>query len=319
MGVFGDPVGALKSERHSYFMGYPFMLSCLKINLMIGLTTLLQSSASALEAELYFGPPRATQGGVSIRSPQVPEQEAAPGDDDSSRVPPIASKSFIAPFIAQDEFDWPGDSISSLQASDIKKNYLEGVVKIRGSNWAGTGTFVSPDGHVLTNEHVIAPYKSDTSRGLKFILASGEVVEKFEVIVCDGPKERDLCLLKIDYRPNVWFKLRLGRPDRAEQLFAFGNPKKGDWDLKAGKFIALSETPSQHHKRWLISVPLLHGYSGGPVFTADGKLVCLSTEVGLPVHQVTSSGIVMRGAPSFYCVGSDLIAEVLGDRRVASR
>ena len=94
---------------------------------------------------------------------------------------------------------------------------------------SGSGFFVSPDGYILTNNHVI-----DKAESLTVILED-ETSHKAKVIGTDP--RTDLALLKIDIKKAPYVKF--GNSDRlaiGDWVVAIGNPLGLDFTVTAGIF-----------------------------------------------------------------------------------
>jgi S1-C subfamily serine protease len=130
----------------------------------------------------------------------------------------------------------------------------------------GSAFFVSADGHLITNEHVIEIADR--------VVVAFKGKEYLAQIVAADP-ETDLALLKIEYRPARWatFRdtVRLG-----EDVCAFGFPLSSVL-TKTGNFTRGSVTGVagmfDEATQFQIQAPIQGGNSGGPVADADGNVV----------------------------------------------
>jgi len=132
---------------------------------------------------------------------------------------------------------------------------------------SGTGFFVSRDGHVLTNAHVVDRCSSINVKAENGDLVSGRVLAK--------DTTNDLALLRTALRPSKVAGVRLGIR-LGEGVAAFGFPlttllsSSGNFTL--GNVTALSGLKDD--SRYLqVSAPVQPGNSGGPLFDQNGNVV----------------------------------------------
>ena len=129
----------------------------------------------------------------------------------------------------------------------------------------GSGFFVSPAGHVLTNEHVVAKCREVRVAGAKS--ARGIVVDK----------KIDLALLKLSPGGRSAVRFRDGRGVRTgDDIIVAGYPLHGlvSSELNVTKGIVSSLTGPRDDRRIMqITAPVQPGNSGGPVLDASGHVV----------------------------------------------
>ncbi len=141
----------------------------------------------------------------------------------------------------------------------------------------GSGFFISSDGYIVTNDHVVQDSKSVT-----VTMDNGKVLDA-KVIGTD-PKT-DLALLKVD-EPG----------DYPYVAFAKEPPKIGDWVVAIGNPYGLGGTVTAGiisakgrdigdgpYDRFLqIDAPINKGNSGGPAFNEEGQVVGVNTAIYSP-------------------------------------
>jgi S1-C subfamily serine protease len=138
----------------------------------------------------------------------------------------------------------------------------------------GTGFFISRQGHVLTNAHVVDGCKSIT------VQQPGGMAATASAVAAD--KQNDLALLQTGATPPAIATLRGGRPIRpGEAVVAYGFPLTGVMSsggvLTTGAVNALSGTGDD--TRFLqISAPIQPGNSGGPLLDMTGAIVGVTTK-----------------------------------------
>jgi S1-C subfamily serine protease len=134
----------------------------------------------------------------------------------------------------------------------------------------GTGFFVSPKGHLLTNHHVVENCNAIT------VALAGSVSKSARVIGRDP--RNDLALLtttglKTGAMPNLRANVRLG-----ENVFVYGFPLSGllatSGNFTAGSVTAIAGV-GDDTTRIQMSAPVQPGNSGGPVFDESGNVVAI--------------------------------------------
>jgi serine protease Do len=138
----------------------------------------------------------------------------------------------------------------------------------------GSGFVISPDGYILTNNHVV-----DMARDIKVALSDGRVLDAKLV---GKSREIDIALIKVDAKdlPSV----TLGNSDALEV---------GDWVLAIGNPFGLSQTVTAgivSAKGRVIGVgpyddliqtdaAINPGNSGGPLFNTKGEVIGINTVI----------------------------------------
>jgi S1-C subfamily serine protease len=139
---------------------------------------------------------------------------------------------------------------------------------------SGTGFFISRQGHVITNAHVVNGCKSIT------VQQPGGTQAAASTVSLD--KQNDLALLQTGSAPPAIAALRGARPIRpGEAVVAYGFPLTGLMSsggvLTTGTVNALSGTGDD--TRYLqISAPIQPGNSGGPLLDMSGAIVGVTTK-----------------------------------------
>jgi serine protease Do len=148
----------------------------------------------------------------------------------------------------------------------------------------GSGFIISPDGYVVTNNHVIAPG------------AKGATVESIKVIMIDRKEytakligrdpASDLALLKID-ATNLPF-VKFGDTPTArvgDWVLAIGNPFGLGSTVTAGIVSALHRATGQagSYDRFIqTDASINQGNSGGPMFDLNGNVIGINSQIISP-------------------------------------
>ena len=161
----------------------------------------------------------------------------------------------------------------------------------------GSGFFISSDGYIVTNNHVVEHAKDVT-----VTTADGKTVPAS--VVGTDPKT-DLALLKVkegsDY-PYVSFASQ--EPRVGDWVIAVGNPFGLGGTVTAGIVSARGRDigAGPYDDFLQIDAPVNHGNSGGPTFNAQGEVVGVNTAIFSP-----SGGSVGIG----FAVASDVAKGVV--------
>jgi S1-C subfamily serine protease len=140
----------------------------------------------------------------------------------------------------------------------------------------GSGFFVSPDGLLLTNHHVIEsevePGASPSSK--LSVRLPGSKGERLPAKVVGWDKNLDLALLKVEYKPPFVFSLStVADPVAGQRLRAIGSPGGLEASLTEG-IVSSSARPLLALGEVLqIDVAVNPGNSGGPLVDAQGRVV----------------------------------------------
>ncbi len=210
----------------------------------------------------------------------------------------LLKKKFLIVFILtlSAQFIQAKEFLSPLSAKELFAKYQKAVVKITIYQQGipvsfGSGFFVSSDGTLVTNYHVL---KTGFSLGytVDFKLKDGKVVNKFLVGDCSGSRHIDLCVLKLKFHPKVWFAQKDYTPSVGEEVFVIGHPRGYDFSLSSGLISGIRNTsigpvntsgvtihnPDENRISEIqVSAPISPGNSGGPIFDHFGNLVAAAT------------------------------------------
>jgi hypothetical protein len=135
----------------------------------------------------------------------------------------------------------------------------------------GSGFFISKDGRVLTNYHVI---KSGTSAVIK--LPDGAFFVVDGVLASD--KDRDVAIIKA--HGNNLRPLTLGDSSRlqvGEEVVAIGSPLSLESTVSNGIISGIRTIEGEGGKFLQITTPISPGSSGGPLFDMAGEVVGITT------------------------------------------
>ena len=235
----------------------------------------------------------------AVVSVKVKMMDANVSDDgDSQAMPSIPKGSPLEKFFRQ--FGAPG----------MGERFGEGEQHARPhmAMAQGSGFFISPDGYIVTNNHVV-----DHATEVTVTTSDGKVIPAR--VVGTDPKT-DLALIKVKEGSNYPYV-----------SFASQAPRVGDWVIAVGNPFGLGGTVTAgivsargrdigagpYDDFLQIDAPVNHGNSGGPTFNAQGEVVGVNTAIFSP-----SGGSVGIG----FAIASDVaknVVEQLKDNGKVSR
>jgi S1-C subfamily serine protease len=181
-------------------------------------------------------------------------------------------------------------------------SYFRGTVPQEGT---GSGFFYDEEGHIVTNQHVIAG-----ADDVEVVLADGTSL-KAKVIGSDA--YNDLAVLKVEGLTKDQIKpLMMGASHNLKvgmRVLAIGNPFGLDRTLTTGVISALGRTIQREDQDALgemiqTDAAINPGNSGGPLLNLDGELIGVNSSI-----QSTSGGSVGIG----FAVPVDTLKRVLPD------
>ncbi len=194
---------------------------------------------------------------------------------------------FLALFLALVYFQSPNiKEVAEINTQYPVENALKATVKIQSIYHedgvpvmeTGSGAFISEDGLIVTNYHVI-----DQAEQISVLDYTGK---RYEVKVLKTNPQADLALIKIQVQSQAFFTLgQSKRLKLGEVVFAIGSPLNLDFSLTSGIVGAFDRQPkviahSERQEHFIqTDVPINSGCSGGPLLNAAGELVGINTAI----------------------------------------
>jgi S1-C subfamily serine protease len=173
----------------------------------------------------------------------------------------------IAPLIGQPDVDLDELTLTDIESATTGANDNPFGAKKKLSN--GTGFFVTGDGHVVTNAHVVEGCEDP-----KVVCGLAGPITA-QVLARDAVN--DLALLKVDFTSDHVAALRTG-VRMGEEIAAFGYPlldrlsSGGNFTVGNVSALAGVKSDSRHIQ---ISAPIQPGNSGGPVVDQCGNVIAV--------------------------------------------
>jgi serine protease Do/2-alkenal reductase len=171
----------------------------------------------------------------------------------------------------------PGDGrFQNPAAEKADSNSL--IVPPRAEQALGTGFFISPDGYIVTNHHVIAGASE-----IKVTLHDGQI---YTAKLIGSDKKADLAVLKINTgHADPYLKFGdSGKLDLGDWVVAIGNPFGLGFSVSAGVVSALHrDIGSGPFDNFIqTDAAINRGNSGGPMLDAAGHVVGVDSAIYSP-------------------------------------
>lgn len=223
---------------------------------------------------------------------------------------------FFGPDFAPPGMSPPGRNAPSPAPEGQERTVPRGV---------GSGFFLSDDGYVMTNHHVV-----EGADGIIVTLTDGR---EFKAEVIGSDQRTDVALLKIDIKNAP--ALAIGDPKglkKGQWVLAFGSPFGLDSTVTSGIVSAIGRDTGDYLPFIQTDVAVNPGNSGGPLIDMHGRVVGINSQIvsrsggfmgislAIPIDeamnvadQLRATGKVVRGRIGVQ-VGevSDEVAKALG-------
>lgn len=172
----------------------------------------------------------------------------------------------------------------------------------------GSGFFISSDGYIVTNNHVV-------ENSTKVIVVTN-LGKKIEAKVIGTDKKTDIALLKVVSGNNYNFvNFAKNTPKVGQWVLAVGNPFGLSNSVTAGIVSAISRDIGDgiYDDFIQIDAPINKGNSGGPAFNLNGEVIGVNTAIFSP------SGGSIGIAFSIPAKNVEKIVSILKDKGIVSR
>jgi S1-C subfamily serine protease len=207
--------------------------------------------------------------------------------DDPVTAPPVTVVQRVETQVTES----PTPDGGTVSAAEVARRVLPSIVMVeRGrldeeeaftTTGGGSGVFLDTDGHVVTNHHVV-----DGAEVVRVILTDGRI---FPATVLGSDSLTDLAVLAVDIQGIS--PIRLGSTDTmsvGDTAFAVGNPLtlEGGPSITSGVISAFNRRVLLPGGRELFGMlqtdaPITRGSSGGALVDQEGRLIGITTAVGI--------------------------------------
>lgn len=162
------------------------------------------------------------------------------------------------------------------------KHYNKAAQKTGRNLSSGTGFFTSPDGYVLTNMHVVDPYRYGlTELDVMYTVKTADNVYDTQLI--DWNWDHDIALLKLKEKKTKMKYLELGSSEKTGQgdtIHVLGNPMGLEKSVTKGIISAKGRAGLNNEsvKAYMqTDAAVNRGNSGGPFINEKGEVVAIAT------------------------------------------
>ena len=191
----------------------------------------------------------------------------------------------------------------------------DGAPRHHSSMAQGSGFFISGDGYIVTNNHVV-----DHATEVTITTSDGKSMPA-KVIGADS--KTDLALLKTQGSDFPFVSFASQSPRVGDWVIAVGNPFGLGGTVTAGIVSARGrDIGSGPYDDFLqIDAPVNHGNSGGPTFNTDGQVVGVNTAIFSPSTEVMTSPAFTPAAAAgeSFCVSATSAPDSLLRPRFSAR
>ncbi|HKR89740.1 MAG TPA: Do family serine endopeptidase [Phenylobacterium sp.] len=183
----------------------------------------------------------------------------------------------------------------------------KGQPKLPTQQSAGSGFFISPDGYIVTNNHVV-----ENAETIKVVLKDES---ELEGVVVGRDEATDLAVIKVKGGkgpfPYVNFE-NAARPRVGDWVIAVGNPFGLGGTATAGIISAWGRDIGETFVDYIqIDAPINRGNSGGPTFDIYGRVIGVNTAIFSP-----SGGSVGIGFAIPADVADQVTKQLISGRRI---
>jgi serine protease Do len=165
---------------------------------------------------------------------------------------------------------------SNVATSDVFRHYADHVVKIQvvetgsaAKATIGSGFFVTADGEIVTNYHVVSKLINTPDRYRAEMIDVGGAAHAVRILGVDVVD--DLALLATETRPRSFFSLAPVKVAQGARLYSLGHPEDLGLSIVEGTYNGY--LPHARQPRLHFTGALNPGMSGGPTIAEDGRVV----------------------------------------------
>jgi S1-C subfamily serine protease len=214
-----------------------------------------------------------------------------PLDADPTQLPPAVAA------LVSDLDDLAGPSIPVADRNrvrEIARRARHAVVHISHDLGMGTGSFISPDGYLVTNAHVVS-----SSQSVQVVTFDGQIFEGTVVATVEA-LDPDLALVKVDGNDLPFLPLAQELAVGSTIVYV-GHPQGVYWVAAAGTLTALNNMGSWSEV--VLAIPTEGGTSGSAILNCSGEMVAInyggSTSIPDPeaLSSVLQNQVVWDGPP----------------------
>lgn len=170
------------------------------------------------------------------------------------------------------------DHVDACVMIQMKDRNLDGLRTV------GSGFFITEDGYLLTNWHVVNAIKErSATRGIPLYYVGTAKGETYEAQLVFSDKESDVALLKIEVKDKQNTLLLESTPYylRGERVFTIGHYLQNQYVFSVGYTAGWRDMSymgdGKVHHVLLIDLAMHHGSSGGPLMNIHGRVIGMTS------------------------------------------
>jgi len=146
---------------------------------------------------------------------------------------------------------------------------------------SGSGFFISPDGYIVTNNHVV-----ENATDIKVVMP-GKDARELPAKVVGRDESTDLAVIKVEGKNFAYVNFEnSARPRVGDWVLAVGNPFGLGGTATAGIISAYGRNLNDQSSTFVdyiqIDAPINRGNSGGPTFDVYGRVIGVNTAIFSP-------------------------------------
>ena len=192
------------------------------------------------------------------------------------------------------------------ETQKVFQKYADRVIKIQvvekdsgAKAVIGSGFFVKPDGHIISNYHVISKLILHPDRYRAELVETTGATQALSVIGVDVIN--DLALVKSQTDGAPFFRITVREPQQGARLYSIGFPLDIGLSIVEGTYNGFMKHAL--YKKIHFTAPINHGMSGGPTINASGEVVGVNVSsrgqaVGFLVPSEAVTRLVRKAVPT---------------------
>lgn len=200
---------------------------------------------------------------------------------------------------------------------EVFRKYAERVVKVQvvesssaAKSTVGSAFFVTAQGHLITNFHVISQLVHAPARYRVEWVDGRGAAHQAHIVTLDVVN--DLAVLRTDTTVGSWFDLQPLELQKGTRLFSLGNPHDLGLSIVEGTYNGLLEHTL--YAKIHLTAPINPGMSGGPTVTDAGRVVGVNVstageEVSFLVPAERVRVLLSTALATGFTTPKDLLAE----------
>lgn len=181
-------------------------------------------------------------------------------------------------------------AVANIVTRTVEYDFFYNPVSVEG---AGSGFLIDPDGHILTNFHVI--------QGAQTIEVTLGDLTRYKAKLIGADTRNDIALIQIDTKDKKFTPLPLGDSRNllvGQRVLAIGNPFGFSSTLTTGIVSALGRTVQTGDTTFIdeaiqTDAAINRGNSGGPLLDSHGQVIGINSAIYSPSGAAAGIGFAI--------------------------